>query len=307
LEVAPQAGIAVEQRGLLLVAQRPEARAVCEAFLATDMAEGSAWLDRDAAAAQLSPMRPARLEGALASTIDIRVESRLAIPALAAWLAARHGVEFRRGTAVHAVETGRIETTAGVVRAPAIVVCPGDDLFTLFPDVMAAAGVTRCKLQMLRVASPGFRLPATIMSDLGLVRYLGYSALPEAMALRERLEQEQAAQLANGVHLIVAQSADGSLIVGDSHHYAPTPDPFATSEIDQLILDEFLAVFGALPPVLERWTGTYASAAGHSIAAAPLPGVRVVTVTSGTGASTSFALAEEVIGDLVDRKVEITV
>jgi len=27
------------------------------------------------------------------------------------------------------------------------------------------------------------------------------------------------------VHLIVARSADGSLVVGDSHHYAATPDP----------------------------------------------------------------------------------
>ena len=68
---------------------------------------------------------------------------------------------------------------------------------------------------------------AAVMSDLGLVRYAGYAALPEAAALQRRLAAEQGAQLANGVHLIVVQSADGSLVVGNSHHYATTPDPFA--------------------------------------------------------------------------------
>jgi D-hydroxyproline dehydrogenase subunit beta len=300
LEVAGPAGIAIEQRGLALVAQRPEARAVCEAFLATDMAEGCAWHDGEAGAALLGAMRPAALEGVLTSDVEIRLESRTAIPALAAWLAAQHKVEFRRGVAVRAVETGRLETSAGTVCAQAIIVCPGDDLTTLFPDAMAAAAIARCKLQMLRLASPGYRLPATIMSDLGLVRYLGYAALPEAAALKTRLAAEQPEHLANGVHLIVAQGADGSLIVGDSHHYAPTPDPFSSEDVDRLILDEFRAVFGTVPPVLERWTGTYASAAGHSIAVTPMPDVRLVTVTSGTGASTGFGLAEEVIADLTN-------
>ncbi|MDR6847881.1 FAD dependent oxidoreductase TIGR03364 [Sphingomonas sp. BE270] len=293
MEVAGPAGIAVEHHGLTMVAQRPEARAVCAAFLQTDMAEGCAWHDAEAAQALLGPIHPAALEGVLTSAIDIRVESRTAIPKLAAWLAAHHGVEFWRGVAVHGVETGQLDTSVGTIPARAIIVCPGDDLATLFPDSLA--GITRCKLQMLRLADPGYRLPGAIMSDLGMVRYLGYAALPEAAALRQRLEAEQADHLANGIHLIVVQSADGSLVVGDSHHYATTPDPFSKDAVDALILDEFRAVFGHVPPVLERWTGTYASAASHSRVTRPLPGVQVVTVTSGTGASTAFALAEETI------------
>ena len=298
-EIAGPAGIAVLQRGLTLVARRPEARAVLEAFLETEMAEGCAWRD----AAELGDRLPGQgaVLGALTSQVDLRVESRAAIPRLAAWLEAAQGVTFLRGAAVRGVETGRLETSAGLVRAERIVVCPGDDLVTLFPERFARAAVTRCKLQMLRLADPGWRLPAPVMSDLGLVRYLGYADLPQAAALRARLEAEQAEHLAHGVHLIVVQSADGSLVVGDSHHYAATPDPFARDDVDVLILDEFAQVFGqAPPPVLERWTGTYASAAGHSLIEAPMPGVRLVTVTSGTGASTAFGLAEDVIADLYD-------
>jgi len=298
-EVAGLAGIEVLQRGLTMVARRPEAKAVLKAFLQTEMAEGCAWRE----AGDLGEHLPGQGDalGAMTSTVDLRVESRTAIPRLAAWLGEARSVAFRRGVAVRCVETGRMETSAGVILAEAIVVCPGDDLVTLFSDRFAQAEVTRCKLQMLRLADPGWRLPAPVMSDLGLVRYLGYAALPEAAALRARLEAEQAAHLEHGVHLIVAQSADGSLVVGDSHHYAATPDPFARDDVDALILDEFAAVFGqAPPPVLERWTGTYASAAGHSLVEAPLPRVRLVTVTGGTGASTAFGLAEEVIAGLYD-------
>jgi glycine/D-amino acid oxidase-like deaminating enzyme len=138
------------------------------------------------------------------------------------------------------------------------------------------------------------------MSDLGLLRYAGYGDLPEAAALRRRLESARPEHLRHGVHLIAVQSADGTLVVGDSHHYGDTPEPFAPSQLDALILDEFHAATGVVPPtVLERWTGTYASCADRTMFAdAPSPTVRLVMVTGGNGASTAFAIGEEVVGEL---------
>ena len=247
-EIAGPAGVTIEQRGLAMIAQRPEARAVLQAFLETEMGEGCRWLDADAARDQLGPAQPAMLEGVLISETDIRVESRTAVPAIARWLQNAWGVAFRWGGAVHTVGAGRVETAAGAVRAEAVVVCPGDDLSTLFPDRLTTAGIDLCKLQMLRLASPGGRLPAPIMSDLSLVRYLGYAALPEAAALKARLEVERAKQLAAGVHLIAVQGEDGGLVVGDSHAYAARPDPFASEAVDRLILDTFEEVFGRPAP-----------------------------------------------------------
>lgn len=296
-EISEPAGISIEQQGLLLVAQRPEAVAVIDAFLATEMGAACTRLDAAQIAAGWPMVRGAR--AGLLSRQDLRVDSPLAIPALSRWLAAAHQVEFTFGVAVHAVETGRVHTSAGTFEADKVVVCPGDDWASLFPQSFAAAGVTRCKLQMLRLAPPGWRLPSPVMSDLSLVRYLGYAALPEAAALRDRLEAEAASALSHGVHLIAVQCADGSLVVGDSHEYAPTPDPFAAAGIEELILDSYRDVLGQAPQVIARWTGTYASAAGHSIVHTPAQGVRLVVVTSGTGASTAFALAEDVMADLL--------
>jgi len=295
-EIAPQAGIEIVQRGLLVAARRPEALNVLEAFAATEMGAGCRLLARSEIS-HYDGLRP--LAGALYSPHEIRVESREAIPRLATWLADRHQVTFMRETAVRAVATPRLETSRGIVEAEAVVVCPGDDFVTLAPESLK--GLTRCKLHMMRLRPQSFdaRLP-TVMSDLGLVRYLGYAELPEAAALKQRLMVEQGAQLEHGVHLIVARSADASLVVGDSHHYGATPDPFAPTFIDDLILEEYAAVFdGPVPAVEARWTGTYASAPDRLMQRQRVSdGLYVVLITSGTGASTSFAIAEETIAEL---------
>jgi FAD dependent oxidoreductase TIGR03364 len=303
LEVAEAARFPIEQRGLLMVARRPEARAVIEEFLATDMGDACRLVEPRDLAGYGSGLRAETFAGALFSPHEARVESRKAIPQLAAWLAERHGVTFLRETAVHCAAPPRLETSRGLIEAGAIVVCPGDDFTTLAADRLKRYGLTRCKLHMMRVRPERFdkRLPA-VMSDLGMVRYLGYAELCAAAALRARLEAEQRAHLDAGVHLIVVRSSDGTLVVGDSHHYAPTPDPFAPTAVDGLILDEFAHVFdGSAPLVVERWIGTYASAPDRlMLVDRPSDALRIVVITSGTGASTSFAIAEEVIAELFD-------
>jgi FAD dependent oxidoreductase TIGR03364 len=300
-EVAPAAGIPVLHRGLLVAARRPEAEAVIDAFLATDMAEGCRRLT-PAEAADYAPIAPG-VAAALHSPHELRVESRDALPALARWLAEAHGVAFRWGAQVHAVAAPRIETSSGPVEAETVVLCPGDDYSGPFAERLAAYGLTRCKLQMLRVRPERpVTLGAAVMSDLGLARYRGYADLPEAAALAARLDAEQGAHRANGVHLIAVQSADGSLVVGDSHHYAPTPDPFAPTEVADLILGELDAALALGPrPVVDRWLGTYASAPDRwRLTDAPDNATRLVIVTAGCGASTAFGIGEETIAGLYD-------
>jgi len=273
--------------------------------MATEMGVGCELWDERELERRAPDLRPASSLGALYSPHDLRVESRIAIPRLAAWLAEHYGVVFLRRTAALAVAPPVIETSRGPLRVEAAVVCPGDDLGSLFPEVLAARGVTRCALSMLRLGDPGFRLGSALMSDLSLARYLGYAALPEAQALRARLSETAAEALQHGVHLIVVQSADGSLVVGDSHHYGDAPSPFMAARTEALILQEFEAATGlAAPPVTERWIGTYGSAPGAMFIEAPAARTRLVVVTSGTGASTAFAIAEEVIGELYGVDLE---
>jgi hypothetical protein len=97
-----------------------------------------------------------------------------------------------------------------------------------------------------------------------------------------------------GVHLIVVQNADGSLVVGDSHVYGDSLDPFSDAGFDDLILDEYSHVLGAPPQILERWIGTYATSDKQLyFIDKPDDHIRHVVVTCGAGATTSFAIAEQ--------------
>lgn len=305
-EVAPKAGIAIAHEGLCVVARRPEAKRVLEAFAATEMGRGCRVLTATQAVAHAGSLRVDAAEAVLWSPHELRVESREAIPQLASWLEQSMGVTFLRSALVKEVSPPQIETTCGPVIAETAIVCPGTDFLTLFPERIAAYNLTTCKLHMLRI-DPGSSSPAlnaAVMSDLGLVRYLGYAELPETAALKARLEAEQAGALEHGVHLIAVRSEDGSLVVGDSHHYATAADPFAPAFVDDIILDELDAVLD-LPNrcVLERWVGYYASSPDRLMFCdAPRDDVRVVVVTSGTGASTAFAIAEEVVAEMFGVK-----
>ncbi|HWW20483.1 MAG TPA: hypothetical protein VNZ06_06735, partial [Steroidobacteraceae bacterium] len=82
---------------------------------------------------------------------------------------------------------------------------------------------------------------------------------------------------------------------------------FSLQAVDELILEEFRLSLGVdPPPVLERWTGTYAAASDRPMLLdAPHPCVRVAIVTCGAGASTGFAIGEELIASLLDAGVTV--
>jgi FAD dependent oxidoreductase TIGR03364 len=304
-EIAPKAGIPILQQGLVLTMRYPESLVLAQAFLKTEMGDACHFLTRDQLMTQYPEISAPDTLGALVSPHELRVESRTAIPLLTSWLHHQWGVTFMTETAALAVDGARIQTSQGDIHADAAIICPGDDFTTLYPERLAKFALRRCRLSMLRLAASDLHLTRPVMSDLSLVRYRGYAALPEAAPLLARLKQSHAEHLDNGVHLIAVQSADGSLVVGDSHHYDKLPDPFAPTYAETLILDEFQAATGCRPAdVIERWVGTYAVADDRTfLMDAPNEYVRIVIVTSGTGASTCFGIAERTLTDLFGPKI----
>lgn len=296
-EVAPQAGIDVIHRGLYLTAFRPAAHTVLEAFMQTSMAQGCELLEPQEAALRAPALRLDQAQSVLYSPHEMRVESRTAIGLLTHWLQTAKGVTFRFGEAVMEVSTPKVRTALDTLYAERVVVCTNTDIHGLFADRLAAHPLRLCQLQMLRVQAPtGFQLPGSVMSDLSLVRYHGYSRLPAAAPLLQQIQQEDPQSLEHGIHLIAVQSKDGSLVVGDSHHYGPVVEPFAREDVDALMLQHLQqALHIEQPKILERWTGVYPSSPeSDCLIDQPDSATRMVIVTSGTGASTAFGIAEEV-------------
>ena len=123
-EVARESGVPILQRGLWLPVRRPEAAAVLEGFMTTEMGEGCRLMSAHEARARAPEIIGPQTVTALWSPHELRIDSRTAIPRLADWLADRFGVKFIRQTAVQAVEPPRVVTGRGVIKARRIVVCP---------------------------------------------------------------------------------------------------------------------------------------------------------------------------------------
>jgi hypothetical protein len=87
------------------------------------------------------------------------------------------------------------------------------------------------------------------------------------------------------------------VILGDTHHYGLTQDPFLHERLDALVA-KYLDTFAVLPDarVAERWMGVYAKLPGKTeFVHEPEPGVTIVNALSGAGMTLSFGVAEEIV------------
>lgn len=287
-EALPAAGCGYKAAGALLVARDAPELAVLEDFQAR---RGADYGTRLLSAAEVAG-HGANGIGGLYSGAEIALDARVAIPALARWLAEAHGVRFVYGCQVNAIEPPRLATSAGRYRAERVFVCAGHDFQTIYPDAFAPLGLRRCTLQMLRLAPPGIAIGPALMTGLSTLHYGAFADCADLAALRARVAEREPLLLEHGIHLIVQQLPDGELIVGDSHHYGETPSPFGDEAIDRQMLGLAETLLGRRLAVRERWLGCYASGPRPYEVVQPAHGVTAIAITAGIGMSIAFALAE---------------
>ncbi|SHN20716.1 TIGR03364 family FAD-dependent oxidoreductase [Rhizobacter sp. OV335] len=292
LELLPAIGTWHRAEGSLTVARNAEEWALLQSFHAL---KGGEYGTQLRTAAQLADHQLNGI-GALSSPQEIAFEAREAIPALALWLSERHGVEFHYRTQVHAITLPRIETSRGRFDADRAIVCSGSDFLTLYPDAFAPLVLQRCALQMLRLANPGPRYGSALLTGLSCLHYPSFTGIPGIDALRSRVQRDTPELIEHGIHLIVQQLGEaGELVVGDSHHYSGTVEPFHDERIDELLLALAGDLLGRPLRVLQRWQGVYASGPRPFEVLNPAPRVQAVAITAGVGMSIAPALAERVI------------
>ncbi|AJF69341.1 TIGR03364 family FAD-dependent oxidoreductase [Streptomyces vietnamensis] len=303
LEIAAKTGMWAERSGSLHLAHHPDEVAVLEEFIATTPAAREHGVTMLTARETLERSDVARPEGLLAamwSPTEVNVDPRRAIPAVAEYLVAEYGVDIRFGTTVRDIGLPRVSTTAGEWHAERVFVCSGNDFATLYPDVFADSGLVRCKLQMMRTGvQPGGRqLGPMLCGGLTLLHYAAFDGLRSRAALAERMAGQLPFHREHGIHVLLSQTADGRLTIGDSHAYGMTHDPFAREEVDRAVLD-YLGTFADLPDprITERWTGYYPSLRDGrtELLVSPEPHVTVVNGVGGAGMTLSFGLAEETV------------
>jgi FAD dependent oxidoreductase TIGR03364 len=253
------------------------------------------WLEPHRVTERSRAVRAEGLKGGVWSAGEITVDPRRVVAGLPEYLRSV-GVDIRFGAAVRKIDLPIVETAAERWHVDNVVVCSGDDFSTLYPEVFASSPLTRCKLQMMRTAPQpgGWQLGPALAAGLTLRFYKSFRICSTLARLHDRIAREKPEYERWAIHVLVSQTADGAITLGDSHEYDSNVDIFDKPEIDELILRE-ARTFLQLPEwhIAERWHGVYSLHPEKGFfEAEPRPGVRIMTAPGGSGMTLSFGLAE---------------
>jgi FAD dependent oxidoreductase TIGR03364 len=290
--------------GSLHAAYREDEGAVAREFAERSKPLGyhCEWLNAAATLEKTSAIRAEGLLGALWSPTEMSVDARMVIARIPEFLSERYGVTFHFNNAVIEVETHALQTREQRCEANLIIVASGDDFQTLFPHLFAAAGVTRCKLQMLRtVQQPeNWQLGPSLAFGLSFRHYPTFGICDSLAALKARVAHETPEFDEWHIHVMASENSTRQITLGDSHEYGLAVDIFDRTRINDLIL-QYAREYLRVPDlrIAETWHGVYAKHPEKPfLRLAPADGVRVVVVTSGIGMTLSFGLAEQTFREL---------
>ncbi|HLI92367.1 MAG TPA: FAD-dependent oxidoreductase, partial [Puia sp.] len=261
-------------------------------------------MDRRAAAETSAAVFTEGLLGGLYCDDELLVDPREAIAALPGWLAGELGIAFHWGKCISYISDQTVYIgNDEEYEADLIFICSGADFETLYPEHFRGQPLTKCKLQMMRLAvqPENWRIGPALCGGLSLIHYNAFKAAPSLPALRRRYQDEMADYLEWGIHVMVAQNGRGELTVGDSHEYGLTHDPFDKKCINARVL-AYLRRFAAVRDwtVIETWNGVYAKLTDGEadLFFSPEPYVYVINGVGGAGMTLSFGLAEELVAGL---------
>jgi FAD dependent oxidoreductase TIGR03364 len=293
LEALHAAKLNYRPTGSLHVAHRADEAEVLREF--AEIGHPCQWLSPEQTLEKSGAVQPIGLEGSIWSDTELTVDPREIVSQFPDYLR-EIGVEVRYGTPVRSIELPVIEAGGERWEVDSAIVCGGDDFETLYPEVFAAARLTRCKLQMMRTAAQPdeWQLGPSLAAGLTLRFYKAFAACKSLAALRERIAAEKPEYDQWGIHVLASQTSDGAITLGDSHEYGREVDIFNKTLLDDLILKE-AATFLRMPSwdIAERWYGVYSLHPEKPyFEAEPSPGVRIVTAAGGSGMTLSFGLAD---------------
>lgn len=209
-----------------------------------------------------------------------------------------YDVEFHWNTAITTIDHPKVTSGSRTWEADEIFICSGADFETLYPELFLETGITKCKLQMMRlVGQPDdWRIGPSLCGGLSMIHYPGFQAAASLPALRKRYEADFADYLKWGIHVMVSQNGSGELTIGDSHEYGLVHDPFDKEFINNLIT-AYLQTFANFKDwrLLQSWHGIYPKMTGGEteLIVEAAPGITIINGLGGNGMTLSFGLCEQ--------------
>ncbi|QEG41129.1 TIGR03364 family FAD-dependent oxidoreductase [Roseimaritima ulvae] len=269
--IQAQFDISIRQQGSVYIASDAEELTLIEELHAINAANDyTSQLWTAAECRQRYPqLRSDYCGGGLFFPDELSVNPRMMVHRLHQFLAQQPGFNSHFQTPVCELASaahGRVQATSTDGRrftADKALVCCGSEFQMLFPQLFHASDLQAVKLQMLRLKpQSSMQLPGNILTGRSIRRYESFSQCPSWHEIQARQDADDFAAKW-GIHILFKQEADGGIILGDSHEYAPasqidTLDFDIRSDINQCFIDEGRQIFDLASWDIETsWYGVY--------------------------------------------------
>ncbi|AXI02633.1 TIGR03364 family FAD-dependent oxidoreductase [Aquirhabdus parva] len=295
-EIQAETNISFQQRDGLYLANTDEEWQVLQEFanISPDHAIPSQLLSNEHLAEDYQYLDADRLKGGLLLSEDYSVEPGQIGHSLLNVARAHHNIRVLTQSCVTQVKSAENHVSLKLAdgqyfSAKKMLITHGDVTDILYPDVLKQAGLKRCTLQMAKTLPFHQSLNASLYSGLSIRRYPAFEICPSFNTLTKAQVPEIVD--AYGIHILIKQTADGGLIIGDSHEYHSLDEPpqFHQREtLNRFILDYCHDQLGIkLPAIQERWNGYYLTHPTELVfVAEPDPNIHIISTIAGKGMTT---------------------
>lgn len=184
-----------------------------------------------------------------------------------------------------------------------VIVANGKDTQFLLPEHYPATELRFCKLQMMRLVPQKRQFAYNLLTGLSIKRYDSFKSCSSYSALETTDEQKDLQS--KGIHILMKQAEDGSILLGDSHAYTPINEQAdlgfeISAEINELILREAKKIVSLASWDIEAtWIGNYSEAKQDDVYTKTVDDViHIVNGIGGKGITISPGFAYEYIQKL---------
>lgn len=307
--IQQQGDISVRQHGSVYIASDDDEQLLLHELKSyyDDKGYATQLLSAAAISHRYPAIKPEYAREALFFPEEVSVEPDRMIQRLHAYMKEQFpGLTIAYDTPVTSVEeaNGHI-TVNGTFTTKKVIICCGHEGKLLYPDIFRESGLVVSKLQMLRsIPMPHMQLPGNILTGLTIRRYESFAEnCPSFHQIGTPVHYEELKQW--GIHLLFKQASDGSIIIGDSHEYAPITQAddlgFHTDHhINELILEEashIIQIRGR--QIATCWNGFYAQHnEKHIFEYDVSPQIHIRTGIGGKGMTAGAGYAKESVDAL---------
>ncbi len=177
-----------------------------------------------------------------------------------------------------------------------VMICNGAEFRLLFPELYKKSGLIVSKLQMLRtLPMPEVKLNVNLLTGLSIRRYESFSECSSYPHLATPAHYQELQDW--GIHILFKQATDGSMILGDSHEYAPAVESRSLGYeirqfINDLIIKEASRIVSFKLNIDTSWTGFYSQHPDEIFTMTLEDKVHIITGIGGKGMTSSAGFAE---------------